>query len=128
MHHNPKRRGLARLIAAWQHSRAGLRDVWRGEEAFRLETALFALSFPIAAWLSASVSQFALMVGSLLLLMIVEILNSAIEAVVDRVGPEKHELSRLAKDLGSAAVLLAALFPGVIWGAILLELLNVIAL
>jgi diacylglycerol kinase (ATP) len=128
MHHKKNNRGLARLIAAWRHSRTGLRDAWREEEAFRLEAVLFVLSIPLAAWLSVSVSQFGLMVGSLLLLMVVEILNSAIEAVVDRVGLDEHELSRLAKDLGSAAVLLAALFPAFIWGALLLERTGLIAL
>jgi len=124
----PENRGLARLRAAWGHSCSGLRDAWVREEAFRLEVFLFIASFPAAAWLAASVSQAALLVGSVLLLMIVEILNSAIEAIVDRIGPERHELSRVAKDLGSAAVLLTALFPAGVWGAIVAANLDLITL
>ena len=123
---SPERRGWPRLIAAWHHSCAGLRDVWRREEAFRLETAVLALAIPTAFWLGSTLSQIALLIGSLLLLMIVEIMNSAIEAIVDRIGLERHELSRVAKDLGSAAVLLTALFPLSIWGSIALNRLGLI--
>ena len=112
---NQPLKGLPRLIAAWCNSCAGFRDVWRGEEAFRMEFVLFVLSIPAAFWLGDSAFTIALLIASVLLLVIVEVLNSAIEAVVDRIGPERHDLSRLAKDLGSLAVLLTAFIPGLLW-------------
>lgn len=121
----PTKSGVARLKAAWGHSCNGLVDVWRREEAFRLEVFLFAASFPAAAMLASSVVQGALMIGSVLLLMIVEVINSAIEATIDRIGLEHHELSRVAKDLGSAAVLLTALIPAGVWAAIVLSNLEI---
>jgi len=124
----PTNTGLARLVAAYRNSKAGLRDMWTREEAFRQEVIILVLAVPLAIWLASSVAQFGLMVGSLLMLIIVEILNSAIEATVDRIGEERHELSRIAKDLGSAAVLLTALFPAAIWIAIVLDRLGVLTL
>jgi len=118
----------ARLRAAFFNSCAGLRDIWRSEAAFRMEAVLLALSIPAGAWLATNVTQFGLLVGSVLLVLIVEILNTAIEACIDRIGPERHELSRIAKDLGSAAVLLTALFPAFIWGSIALSRLGVVTL
>lgn len=124
----PPHKGIARLLAAWRNSKAGLRDLWRREEAFRQETVTFAVGIPLAFWIGGTTAQTALMIGSILLLMIVEILNSAIEAIVDRIGPEHHELSRIAKDLGSAAVLLTALFPVGVWGIVILSRLGLITL
>ena len=124
----PTNTGLARLVAAYRNSKAGLRDMWTREEAFRQEVIILVLAVPLAIWLASSVAQFGLMVGSLLMLVIIEILNSAIEATVDRIGEERHELSRIAKDLGSAAVLLTALFPAAIWIAIVLDRLGVLTL
>ena len=112
---NQPLKGLARLRAAFQNSRAGLSDIWRTEEAFRLEAITFLLSIPAAFWLAENLFQAALLICSLLLLLIVEVLNSAIETVVDRIGPEQHELSRIAKDFGSLAVLLAMLLPAILW-------------
>lgn len=112
---NQPLKGTARLVAAFRNSVAGFGDVWRGEEAFRLEVILFVLSIPAAFWLGSSIFSVALLIVSVLLVLIVEVLNSAIEAVVDRIGPERHELSRIAKDLGSFAVLLAMLVPGIVW-------------
>ena len=120
--------GVSRLRAAFANSVAGLRDMWRREEAFRQECLLLAAAVPLAFWLGSGAAQIGLLIGSVLLLIIVEILNSAIEAVVDRVGLEWHELSRVAKDLGSAAVLLAALFPAGVWGLVLLSRLDLVAL
>lgn len=111
--------GAARLKAAFRNSMQGARDIWRGEEAFRLEVSLLVLSIPLALWLGDDLFQSALLVGVLLLLIIVEILNSAVEAVVDRIGPERHDLSRLAKDLGSLAVLVATVLAVLLWGAAL---------
>ena len=112
-------KGLARLIAAWRNSRAGLRDIWRSDEAFRLEAIVFVLCIPAAIWLGNDVASTGLLIVSVLLVMIVEVLNTAIEAAIDRIGPERHELSRIAKDLGSLAVLLATLVPAITWGAAL---------
>ena len=118
---NQPLKGLPRLAAAWRNSRAGFRDVWRGDEAFRIEFSLFVVSVPAAIWLGDDAFTIALLIASVLLLVIVEVLNSAIEAVVDRIGPERHDLSRMAKDLGSLAVLLATIVPGLIWLAALYQ-------
>ncbi len=116
---NQPLKGKARFIAAWHNSRAGLRDIWQGEEAFRIEMILFVVSVPVALVIAENAFQAALLIAAGLLLLIVEVLNSAIEAVVDRIGPERHELSRMAKDLGSLAVLLASVLLGVLWLAAL---------
>ena len=122
---NQPLKGIARLIAAYRNSRAGFGDVWRGEEAFRLEFIIFLLSIPAAFWLGTSIFSITLLIVSVLIVLIVEVLNSAIEAVVDRIGSERHELSRMAKDLGSLAVLLAMLVPGIVWlGALYAKLIG----
>ena len=118
--------GLTRIISAYHNSRAGLRDIWQREAAFRQETIALVLAIPASFWVAETLGQQALLIGSILALMIVEILNSAIEAVVDRIGPDIHELSRIAKDLGSAAVLLTTLFPAAIWIALILNRLGLI--
>ncbi|MDA8585471.1 diacylglycerol kinase [Rhodobacteraceae bacterium] len=121
-------KGVARLIPAFQNSISGFRDIWRRESAFRQEITTLVLSVPLATWLGNSLGHTGLLIGSILLLVIVEILNSAIEAIVDRIGPERHELSRIAKDLGSLAVVTTAIFPVFIWGASLLSWLGLISL
>ena len=118
--------GTKRLIAAFHNSIAGFKDIWRREEAFRQELVILILSVPIAVWLGQSLAHTGLLIGSVLLLIIVEILNSALEAVVDRIGTERHELSRIAKDLGSLAVLTTALIPIAVWGISLLMALGLI--
>lgn len=99
--------GLRRIWNAWNWSLKGLSAALRHEAAFRQETMLFVLLAPIALWLGQDGSEQALLLGSLFLILIAELLNSAVEAVVDRIGPEHHELAGRAKDIGSAAVLLA---------------------
>lgn len=121
-------KGFERLVAAFQNSVAGFHDIWRREEAFRQEIILLVLSVPLAAWLGNSLPHMGLLIGSILLLIIVEILNSAIETVVDRIGPERHELSRIAKDLGSLAVFTTALIPLAVWGTSILAWLGLVAL
>ncbi|MEM7596867.1 MAG: diacylglycerol kinase [Pseudomonadota bacterium] len=121
---NQPLKGMARLAAAWRNSRAGFRDAWQGEEAFRQEVILFLLSIPAAFLIGATVFQTALLIVSMVLLLIVEILNSAIESVVDRIGPERHELSRKAKDMGSLAVLMAMLLAGILWLAAIWQALT----
>lgn len=111
-------RGFGRLIAATACSASGFRAAWRHEEAFRQEVALAVILAPVALWLGQTMLQRGLLIGSLLLVLIVELLNSAVEAVVDRIGHDLHELSAQAKDMGSAAVLLSLLLATGIWFAI----------
>ncbi len=108
-------KGGTRFKAAYRNSVVGLGDLWRHEEAFRMELWVFVASVPAAFWLGDSGFSTALLIVSVLLVLIVEVLNSAIETVVDRIGPERHELSRMAKDLGSLAVLMTACVPGILW-------------
>ncbi|GAC1607317.1 MAG: diacylglycerol kinase [Ramlibacter sp.] len=117
---NPQkmRTGLNRLWHAAGFSLAGLRAGW-GEAAFRQEAIASIVLLPGACWLARSWPEAALLAGSVLLVMIVELLNTGIETVVDRIGPEWHDLSKRAKDMGSAAVLLSVLLCGGIWLAAL---------
>jgi diacylglycerol kinase (ATP) len=112
-------RGLDHIIRAFGWSMAGLRAAIRHEEAVRIELFFLALLTPVGLWLGENGTERALLLGSLLLVLIVELLNSAIEAVVDRVGTEHHELSGRAKDIGSAAVFVALLNVGLVWGLLL---------
>lgn len=116
----PGKTGVARLIDATSYSWHGLAATWRNEAAFRQEVTLAIFLIPMALWQGESGLERALLVGVTLLVMIVELLNSAVEAVVDRVGPEKHPLSKIAKDTGSAAVSLSLLLWLTTWGCILL--------
>ncbi len=111
-------KGLRRVWNAFFYSVAGFRAAWRHEAAFRQEMGLTVLLTPAAWWLARTPLEFALLVGSCLLVLIVELLNSAIETVTDRVGMERHELSGRAKDLGSAAVLLSLVLVACVWGGI----------
>ena len=111
------RTGLDRIIHAAGYSWAGLKAAYTGESAFRQETWLVIVAAPLAFWLGQGWVQIALLLGSLVLLLIVELLNSAIEAVVDRVSFERHELSKRAKDIASAAVLMALVLAAGIWGS-----------
>ena len=115
------RTGLDRIRHAAGYSLQGLIGAYRHESAFRQEFWLAALMLPLAFWLGRTWVEVALLAGSVLLVLIVELLNSGIEAAIDRIGPEWHALSKQAKDLGSAAVLLALLLAGGIWGAALYQ-------
>ena len=116
----PSARGLARLVNATRWSLAGFRSALRHEEAFRQELALLVLLAPIGLWLGDTGVERALLVGSLLVVLITELLNTAVESVVDRISPEAHALSKRAKDVGSAAVFLSLVCVAVTWGLILL--------
>jgi diacylglycerol kinase (ATP) len=116
--HRP--RGPARLLKATQWSLQGLRAAWLHESSFRLEVVLFLIMAPLGAWLGASGIERALLIGSLLLVLCVELLNSAIETVIERYGPEHHVLAGRAKDMGSAAVLIMMLNVLLCWALILL--------
>lgn len=111
--------GLDRMIRAAGYSSAGLQGAYRGESAFRQEVWLAAALVPLAFWLGRSWVETALLAGSVVLVLIVELLNSAIEAAIDRISFELHELSKRAKDIGSAAVMLSLLLCGGIWLAAL---------
>jgi diacylglycerol kinase (ATP) len=113
-------KGIVRIINALFFSLAGFKATWRHEEAFRQEVWLFIITTAIALWLDRTVIEKLLMIGSMVLVLLVELLNSAVEAVVDRVGFEHHELSGRAKDIGSAAVMLALVWAAVTWAAILI--------
>jgi diacylglycerol kinase (ATP) len=113
------RTGIDRVLRATGYSLQGLRAAYRHESAFRQEFWLAAPLLPLALWLGRTWVEVALLAGSLLLVLIVELLNSAIEATVDRVSLDLHELSKRAKDFGSAAVLLSLLLAGGIWAAAL---------
>lgn len=108
------RTGLSRLWHALGYSLAGLKAGW-GETAFRQEALAAIVLLPAAFWLGRHWTEVALLAGSVLLVMVVELLNTGIEAAIDRIGPEWHPLSKRAKDMGSAAVLLSLLLAGGIW-------------
>ncbi|MCF6324088.1 MAG: diacylglycerol kinase [Gammaproteobacteria bacterium] len=111
----PGKKGLARVIAATGYSVAGLKAAFKHETAFRQELALLLMLVPLALWLGDNGVERALLIGSLLLVLIVELVNSAIEAVVDRFGGELHALSGRAKDIASAAVFIALINVFVVW-------------
>ena len=115
------KRGLRRLVDAAGYSGAGLAVAWRGEEAFRQEVVLAVVLLPIAIWLGQSNLERLLLVASWMLVMIVEILNTAVEATVDRISDERHRLSGEAKDLGSAAVFLTLVLAALVWGTVAWE-------
>lgn len=114
----PGKKGIARIIDAAGYSYKGLVAAFKYESAFREELLLGAILLPLAIWLGQTAVEYALLIGCLLLVLIVELLNSAIEAVVDRAGEEYHELAGRAKDMGSAAVMIALFNVFVIWGVI----------
>lgn len=111
----PGKTGLTRVINAAGYSWQGLRAAYRHEAAFRQELWLALWLAPLALWLGEDGVDYALLIGSLLLVLIVELLNSALEAVVDRIGEEHHELAGRAKDIGSAAVFVALVNVALVW-------------
>ncbi len=111
--------GVTRLIRAWGYSWRGLRACFRHEAAFRQEVLVALVVIPLGLWLGDGGVERALLVGSWILVLIVELLNSAIEATVDRFGAERHALSGRAKDIGSAAVLVAICLSVTVWAVIL---------
>lgn len=116
--HLPRR--PARIVKATIWSMQGLRAAWLHESSFRLEIYLLVVLAPLALWLGQDGVERALLLGSCLLVPLVELLNSALEAVIDRYGNEHHELVGRAKDMGSAAVFVAMLNCGVVWALVLL--------
>ena len=114
-------KGAARIVAACVNSVAGLKAAWKHEEAFRQECLLLIFGTPMGAWLGQNGVERALLIGALFMVVIVELLNTAVEATVDRIGFERHELAARAKDIGSAAVLLSLLFAATVWLLILIR-------
>ncbi len=115
----PDTRGIKHIFDAFGYSLKGLKAAITYEEAFRLELIAVVIMLPLAFVLGRSPREYAMLIGCLLLVLIVELINSAIEAIVDRVSIEHHELSGRAKDIGSAAVMLTLINVAVIWGFIL---------
>ena len=112
-------RGPARMLKAAKWSIQGLAAAWLHESSFRLEVYLFVLLAPLACWLGETPVERVLMVGSMLMVLSVELLNSSIEALIERYGPEFHELAGRAKDMGSAAVFVLMLNVLLTWGLLL---------
>ena len=119
---NPQktRSGLSRIWHATGYSIEGLKAGWH-EKAFRQEAIAAMVLLPVSLWLGKTWVEVALLAGSVLIVMIVELLNTGIETAIDRIGPEWHDLSKRAKDMGSAAVLLALLLCLGTWGAALFQ-------
>ncbi|WP_274612462.1 diacylglycerol kinase [Vibrio diabolicus] len=115
----PKRSGINRLAMATVYSLQGLKAAFKHEAAVRQEAGLLIFAVILLCWFDVTSVERILMIGSLVLVLIVELLNSAIEAVVDRIGVEHHELSGRAKDIGSAAVLVSLIFAAFTWLSIL---------
>jgi diacylglycerol kinase (ATP) len=118
---NSNNTGFRRLVNATFFSIAGLRAAWRNEAAFRQECALAAVLTPAAFWVGQTAVERSLLIGTCWLVLVVELLNSAVEAVVDRVGTDHHKLSGRAKDLGSAAVFVSLALTTLVWGLVLWE-------
>lgn len=116
----PPKKGIPRLIAASRYSIAGLKAVFKSEEAFRLEVYAFLVMAPLGLWLGNGAVEKILLIGSVVLLLIVELLNTAIEVVINRVSRDYHPLSGLAKDIGSACVLIMIGLVLFVWSVLLL--------
>lgn len=111
--------GIRRLLNACKYSSQGLQACFRSEEAFRQEVFLALIMIPLGLYLGDSAVEKILLAGSILMLMTVEIINTAIERVVDRISFDRHELSKEAKDMGSAAVMIAIVLVIMTWGLII---------
>ena len=124
MNDRNKPTGITRLLRAFGYSFQGFVHTWREEAAFRQEVLLAVLLIPLGLYLGRSGVERALLVSPMLLILVVEILNSAVEAVVDRSGTERHPLAGMAKDMGSAAVMLSFALLGTVWLLILSDHLH----
>ena len=120
----PGHRGFVRIFKAAGYSWKGIKACYRNESAFRQELGLLLVLSPLSLWLSSNAVEFILLIGSVVMLLVVELLNTAIEMVVDRQGDEWHELSGLAKDLGSAAVFVMLGLCVLVWATLIISYLN----
>jgi len=117
----PGRKGIGRIIHAAGYSWSGIKACWQHEAAFRQELMLSAVLFPLSFYVTADLAETALLIATLFLVLLMELVNSAVEAVVDRIGPEHHALSGRAKDIGSAAVMLSLLLVAIVWGLVIVK-------
>jgi diacylglycerol kinase (ATP) len=115
---NHNQKGIGRLWHATLYSLAGIRAAWKHEAAFRQEVLLSLVLAPIAFWLGGSTVERLMLIGSCLIVLITELLNSAVETAIDRISDDQHRLSARAKDLGSAAVFISLWLAGITWGLI----------
>lgn len=113
--------GIGRIIRATGYSAQGISAAWKHEAAFRQETMLLVILTPVALWLGETVLEQALLIAVCLLVLVVELINSAIEAAIDRHGEERHALSGQAKDMGSAAVFFSLVIVVLVWGAVICD-------
>lgn len=120
----PSHTGFTRVVKATEYSMKGLRSAWRHESAFRQECTIGVILLPLAFLLGETLVQTALLIGVCLIVLITELLNSAVEATIDRMGEELHDLAGRAKDMSSAAVALSLLLVWVTWGLVALERLR----
>jgi diacylglycerol kinase (ATP) len=116
--------GLARVAKAFSYSIDGLAGTWRTEGAFRQEVIVAAILIPLSAFIPVSTLEHGLLIASVLLVLVVELLNSSMEAAIDRISMDPHPLSKKAKDTGSAAVLVAVIVAMVVWAAIVLPVVR----
>ena len=112
---------IGHIINAFRYTFAGLKSAWKNELAFRGEVVVVTIMLPLGIWLGRSAVERALLIASILLILLTELLNSALEAVVDRIGPERHELSKRAKDMGSAAAFISMVTAALVWIIIALD-------
>jgi diacylglycerol kinase (ATP) len=112
---------IGHIINAFRYTFAGFKSAWQNELAFRGEVVVVAVMLPLGLWLGQSAAERALLIASLLLILLTELVNSALEAVVDRIGPKRHELSKRAKDLGSAAAFVAMVTAALVWIIIVVD-------
>ena len=117
--------GFARVINAWGYSLQGLAGAWRTEGAFRQEVIAAAILIPIACLIPVPILHRALLIASVLMVIVVELLNSAMEAAIDRISLDRHPLSKKAKDTGSAAVLVSIVIAMLVWAGVLFPLAGV---
>ena len=114
-------KGLSRIFYAAGYSWKGFKSTWKHEAAFRQEVILFTLLIPVAFWVGETTSERVLLIAVLLIVLVVELLNSAVESVVDRIGEDYHKLSGRAKDQGSAAVFLSFFIAILVWGGFIIS-------
>lgn len=113
--------GLKRVFFAAGYSWKGFKSTWKHEAAFKQEVILFALMMPLAFWIGDTASETVILIAVLLIVLVVELLNSAVETVVDRIGEDYHKLSGRAKDQGSAAVFLSFFIAILVWGGFIIS-------
>jgi diacylglycerol kinase (ATP) len=114
--------GPGRVVQAFRYSIDGLAGTWRTEGAFRQEVLLAAILIPLSVFLQVTLIEHVLLVGSVVMVLVVELLNSSVEAAIDRISLDRHPLAKKAKDTGSAAVMLTVVFAMLVWGAIVVPL------